>query len=195
MNGYGPYLQHVVRKLEKMNKLLTIIFMLQMSLISMNSFACICSADMELQEARDYEYEKSEIVIVGEITYLSSDKKAFEIKILEKLKGDFQVGQVLQGKNNYYCEPIIDSLGTWLIYGGTENGKLTINECGLSRSFDKPEENLFFRPPPPPPPSHPDSIIDKRAREKEFMERIEEYKTIAFKELEVELTQLRDRKM
>ncbi|MCB0537602.1 MAG: hypothetical protein KDE33_08745, partial [Bacteroidetes bacterium] len=73
-----------------------------MSLISMNSFACICSADMELQEARDYEYEKSEIVIVGEITYLSSDKKAFEIKILEKLKGDFQVGQVLQGKNNYY---------------------------------------------------------------------------------------------
>ncbi len=146
------------------------------------------------------EYDNSGIVILGEVIYVSNDLQNFKIKVLENYKGKLVEDQIVEGENHLFCFPNANKKGLWLIYGHIENGKLKPNACGLSRSLDSPYDNRYFLTPPPRP-IHPDSIIDVTARGKEYYEieekykqRKEEYKQMAFRELDIELKQLREKR-
>ncbi len=83
------------------------------------------------------EIENSECIFVGEITAVSDDL-TYEIVVIESLDGGDLQGNVYIGQNWKYCSPYVEEKGTWLVYGGMENGFLKMNICGISRAFDKP---------------------------------------------------------
>lgn len=132
-----------------MKFLLTTIFLV---LVITESFGCDCGPVRKINEIRKTEFAVTELIFIGEIISISSDKKEIQIKVKEVFKGSISKTQLLIGQNNIYCEPYVENTGEWLIYGKIENGKLKINICGLSRSLEKPYENRYFRyiqiPPP-----------------------------------------------
>ena len=159
--------------------------------------SCDCYDTKKLDIARQIEYDNSDIVILGEVIYVSNDLQNFKIKVLENYKGKLVEDQIVEGENHLYCFPNANKKGLWLIYGRIENGKLKPNACGLSRSLNSPNDNRYFMTPPPRP-IHPDSIIVVNAEEKakleeKYMKRKEKYKQMAIKELNVELKQLREK--
>ena len=180
--------QTVVRKLKMKNKLILIIYFTT----TFTSWACSCPPLKKLDYERNAEYQNAEFIFIGKIYNLKNHKRVFEVKVKEIFKGNLNVGQIINGGNNYYCEPFVNKNGEWLIYGKIENGILFIKECGLSRSLKNPENNNYFNIPIPPPP--PNSEITKVQWKNLMKKNRKQSRKFAVRELEYEILELRKRK-
>lgn len=157
--------------------------------------ACDCGPLEKLDTIREKEYENSDVVFTGRIISLSEGWVDFKIGVTESFKGNIKKGQILSGKNNTDCEPYINSGGDWLIYGKIVNGSLVINPCGLSRSFDFPYDNRYFRSIPVPPlPAERDSTFNDAGRIKAIVDTGKKYQKKAVTELKEEIEMLRKKK-
>ncbi len=168
------------------NKLILLIYFLA----TLTSYACTCVPPLKLDSQRTEEFEKSKVIITGIVSKLNQKEQKFELKISEVFKGNLKINQDIIGQAIFSCVPFVDKNGEWLIYGNYENGMLTINTCGLSRSLNHPEENRHFIMPKPP----PDLKITESDREKLIRKNNKKEKKLAMKELEYELAELRKRK-
>jgi hypothetical protein len=157
-------------------------------------YSCDCKTKKKLDVARQTQFENAEIVILGDVFFISSDYMKFQIRILETFKGELKPDQIIEGENHLYCEPNANSIGQWLIYGYIENGKLKTIICGLSRSLKSPEDNRYFWAPPPPPSNLIDSTYLTKKYQKKEAKKITKYKEIAKVEIQKEIELLRKRK-
>ncbi|TXN37677.1 hypothetical protein FVB32_05155 [Flagellimonas hymeniacidonis] len=98
--------------------------------------ACDCGFK-NLEDLQKQEIENSECIFIGEIIEVNNDL-TYKIKVVESLDGGDLQENIYIGKNWKSCQPYVEGKGTWLVYGGMENGFLKMNICGLSRAFDKP---------------------------------------------------------
>ncbi|MFS4446775.1 hypothetical protein [Maribacter sp. 2307UL18-2] len=98
--------------------------------------ACDC-VYKSLVEYQEREIKKSECIFIGKITEINDDS-TYKITVVESLDGGDLQGNVYLGLNLRYCEPYVDKVGTWLVYGRMEDGFLKMNICGISRSFENP---------------------------------------------------------
>lgn len=106
-------------------------------MFTQNIFACDC-VPKSLVELQNSEMENSECMFVGEIFEINNDL-TYKIRVVESLDGGDLQGNVYIGKNWKSCQPYVEEMGFWLVYGSTENGFLKMNLCGISRSFEKPQ--------------------------------------------------------
>ncbi|QWX85417.1 hypothetical protein H0I23_07190 [Cellulophaga sp. HaHaR_3_176] len=169
-----------------MKNRLQILFLI-LTLISYNAFACTCSIPKSLKAIQDYEFQNSDCIFIGEVLKIDFENSTFEIKVVESFNGD-GIGNIYEGTYDNYCGPIINKEGRWLIYGNynTEN-LIEINACGLTRSFENPENNVSATTPPEPLP--PNKKESKTQAENERTE----WKLRAKYDLENEVTDLRKR--
>jgi hypothetical protein len=172
------------------NKLILIIYFIS----TLTSWACDCGPLKKLDYERNAEYQNAEFIFIGYIYNLKNNKRVFEVKVKEIFKGNLKIGQIINGKNNYYCEPFVNESGDWLIYGKIENGKLLISLCGLSRSLKNPENNRYFIPPVLPPPPPPNSERTQVQLENLPKKSPKESRKFALKELKYEISELRKKK-
>ena len=108
-------------------------------IFTIKAHSCNCPKVEELKDKQISEYENSECVFVGEIFEIDLKNHTFEIKVTESFKGS-EIGEIYSGKFDPSCGPRIDHKGKWLIYGNFfDSNILSTNDCGLSRSFKKPE--------------------------------------------------------
>lgn len=169
---------------EKMK--LQILFLL-LTLSSIGANACSCAIPKSLNAIQDYEFENSECIFIGEVIEIDASHENFKTKVVESFSGD-KIGTVYNGIYDKFCGPIIDEKGKWLIYGNfNSENLLEINTCGLTRSFENPENNISVTKPPRPLP--PNKKESKSQIEKE----ITEWKLRAKSDLEIEITDLRKR--
>jgi hypothetical protein len=125
-----------------------------LSFIHNSSYSCQCPPPGKLSDKRINEINNSDFIIIGSVFSISNNYKDLNIEVIEVFKGNFVIGRKLTIINNIWCEPVVEETGKWLIYGNFTSAGLIINECGLSRSIEKPFKNSYFRhyhlPPPPP---------------------------------------------
>jgi hypothetical protein len=117
------------------------LLLLIITLISTKAIACNCSIPKSLKTVQDYEFENSECIFIGEVLKIDSEKNTFEIRVVESFNGD-EIGKIYNGIYDEQCGPIIDEKGKWLIYANSHENKIGINTCGLTRSFEYPEDNI-----------------------------------------------------
>jgi len=159
-------------------------------------YSCTCPIPKSLKALQEYEYEKSTSILIVNILKIDRESGSFDFEVIEVLKGKSKPSIELNGVFDKQCGPSITQLGKWLVYGNTRESKtLSINACGLSRSFEHPEYNVSAGHKPfPPPPSEPSSA-EERNRHKE---RIKEWKdknvASAKKNLEEEINNIRRKK-
>ncbi|MGL3001517.1 hypothetical protein [Flavobacterium sp. RSSB_23] len=123
-------------------------------LISNQSIACDCRDSKDLKEIQNREFTNSKYIFIGEISKIDTKKHTFEVKVIESFKGA-KNGKVYRGVYDKLCGPIIDEVGTWLIYGTLSSGNtIKVNVCGLTRSFKNPEHIISATKPPKPLPSN-----------------------------------------
>ena len=168
------------------NKLIILIYFIA----TLTSFACTCAPQIKLDSQRKEEIKKSKVIIIGIVSKINLNKQKFELKVREVFKGNLRVDQVIIGQSIFSCVPFVDKNGEWLIYGNFENGMLTINTCGLSRSLNHPEDNRHFIIPKP----SPDLKITETERQKLILANNIKEKKLAMKQLGYELAELRRRK-
>ena len=175
-------------------KYLLFLIILFFQVTGIKLFACDCGPPENLDSIRAQEYKNSDVVFTGKIVFLSEGWTEFKIQVTETFKGDIKRGQVIAGMNNITCVPYINGGGQWLIYGKMENGMLSINQCGLSRSFKNPDENRYFSIIPVPPlPVVRDSSSDA-GRIKTMVDMGKQYQERAVAELKKEIEMLRNKK-
>ncbi len=156
-------------------------------LVSIRGVACTCSVPKSLKAIQDFEFENSECIFIGEVLELDPDSSIFKFKVVESFKGE-EIGTVYSGKYDKMCGPIIDETGNWLIYGNfNDENQIVINHCGLTRSFNKPENNISATKPPPPP------TPNKKETESEVEKQIADWRLRAKSDLESEINGLRRR--
>ena len=109
---------------------------------------CTCPP-YRLSDHQKEEIENSEYIFIGEVININNSKHTYKIKVLESFDNCSNKGTIYNGKNWPYCYPYIDSKGKWLIYGNIEEGFLRVNLCGISRSFENPQEVISSIPQPP----------------------------------------------
>lgn len=160
------------------------------------ALACDCAPPRKHAAAWQHEMERATVVFIGEVSDLSPDQQSFTITIVERFKGIEINTSALQGQNSRSCSPVISTTGRWLVYGTLHNGQLEINECGLTRSMERPEANRHFTFIPPPAPA-PDSteVPPPMPEELDFMKQraAEKAKVLMSKELEM-LREYRDKR-
>ena len=83
-----------------------------------------------------YSYEKSELVLIGEVLKYDSINNSSTILISEYFKGSTSSDTVMV---RYFdsCS-LVPNSGRWLIYADVIDGNLNISECGPSVSFQDP---------------------------------------------------------
>jgi hypothetical protein len=112
------------------------------TILTITSLNC-CPPTKRLSEQRQQEYEKSELVFIGEIIELSHANETFKIIVKEIFKGNLIENQTVNGRLGFR-EPAPKKLGTWLIYGEFQEEEIVINECGLSRDLERPFDSHYF---------------------------------------------------
>ena len=131
------YIQTLSKQAKNMKqKIITILFFI---FFVTNSFACIC-VPKRLSDLQQSEIKNSECIFIGEVTEINNSNNTFKIKVIESLDGGDSKGNIYEGRNWKYCAPYVNSKGKWLIYGKMEEGFLHLNMCGISRSFENPQE-------------------------------------------------------
>ncbi|WP_396591161.1 hypothetical protein [Allomuricauda sp. R78024] len=151
--------------------------------------ACSCKVPESLKEIQDSEFENSECIFIGEVLEVDAFNNSFKFKVIESFK-DEKSGEIYNGKYDALCGPIINETGKWLIYGNfNDENQIVINHCGLTRSFNKPENNISTLNPPPMPPQ-PDEKVTESKDEKE----ITKWRLRAKSDLNNEIIALRKRK-
>jgi len=107
-------------------------------LISIYGFACSCPPIFKLAQIQKIEIENSECIFIGEVIEVDNEELTYKIRVTESLDGNDIPGNIYTGKNWKGCEPFIEENGKWIIYGHMEDGFLSTNKCGISRSFENP---------------------------------------------------------
>ncbi|NDV15659.1 hypothetical protein GO009_06435 [Muricauda sp. TY007] len=163
------------------------ILFLILTLTSAKVNACTCKTPKNLKALQDYEFENSEFVLIGKVLKIDLNNNTFQVKIIESFKGE-EKGKIYNGIYDKYCSPIIDKKGKWLIYGNLNSEKLiTINTCGLTRSFESPENNISATYPPVPP------ILNKKKSKSQDEKKLAKWKLRAKSDLKNEIADLRKR--
>jgi len=173
-------------------KILSFIFILSIMPV-ISSITCICPPIEKLEITQIKEYNSSEVVIIGNVNFVSENSKEFKLSVVEVFKGDLKENDIIKGVNFLSCEPTVNTIGKWLLYGKLQSGILEINSCGLSRSFDNPMQNRHFQFIQPPPATYGDSLII--VDDKEIYELEKEIEKKAFDELKHEIHLLRKQKL
>lgn len=120
--------------------------------ISISAYSyCLCPP-MPLEKLQQYELKESEVIFIGEITDFNKNTQYYKVKIEELFRGELKTNDIIIGENWKYCTPHINRNGKWIIYGKIANGVLKMNECGISRSFENPQETISSSIPILPPP-------------------------------------------
>lgn len=155
------------------------------------SSACDCLMIKNLEEAQKSSFEENELIFVGKVIELSSDG-SYTLDIIESFKGNEKGLTKVYGFPDEFSCPIIPNnlYETWLVYSNLDlDGKISISQCGLSRSFQFP---FYYgsRLLPPPPPLGLNDPLDILALESLTIE----YKKRALDELKNEIEFLRKMK-
>jgi hypothetical protein len=155
------------------------------------SSACDCLMIKNLEEAQKSSFEENELIFVGKVIELSSDG-SYTLEIIESFKGNEKGLTKVYGFPDEFSCPIIPNnlYETWLVYSNLDlDGKISISQCGLSRSFQFP---FYYgsRLLPPPPPLGLNDPLDILALESLTIE----YKKRALDELKNEIEFLRKMK-
>lgn len=105
---------------------------------SCSSSACDCASIRDLEGAQKALYENADIVFIGKVIEKDSDY-GYRFSIVEMCKGDSHLSTV-DGTSDKSCVVSPDKVGElWLVYGHfTDDGRMVMDECGISRSFDHP---------------------------------------------------------
>lgn len=163
--------------------------------------ACDCSRIVNLDEARKAAFEDANLVFVGRVMSIGENfdytyqgwfnNKIFEIEVTESFKGT-ETGTVLKGHALTSCSGHPDE-GTWLIYANIdENGLIMFSTCGLSRSFNRPQQILFEGYTPQPPTK--EKMANPQPNELDWSIELATIHLQAAKDLKDEVTWLRNRK-
>ena len=159
------------------------------------AFACICPDTMSLKELQEHEFEKSNNILIIDVLEIDRKDDSFSFKVLEVIKGRSNSIKILNGVNNGYCGPSVLRTGKWLVYGNLGTGNiLSINPCGLTRSFEHPEYNVYAGHKPPPPPPSEQSALEEKIKHQQSLEKWRHDNVApAKKNLEEEIISLRKR--
>ena len=180
---------HVGNKLKKKMKIKIKIILILLFISSINLYACNCKYQGNLEVLQNIEFNNSECIFIGEVIDIDSENNVFEVIIIESFNG-IEIGEIYSGLYDKYCGPIINEKGKWLIYGNfNSENQIVINHCGLSRSFENPENNTSASNPPEP--LLPNTLISKSESESE--KRMTEWKKRAKSDLDKEIIYLRKR--
>lgn len=151
------------------------------------SYACNCSIPRSLKAIQDWEYEYSECIFIGEVFKIDKENNLFEVKVVESFNGD-EIGKTYIGIYDKFCGPEIDEKGKWLIYANDNtDSMIEINSCGITRSFNNPENNGVATKPPGP------LSPDQNQPEVWAAKQSAEWKRRAIQDLENEIVYLRKR--
>ena len=159
-------------------------------LSSIPGLACECAEIKNLAEAQKKEFERSEMVFIGQVVSSDYNKGVYQIKIIEQFKGKSKP-KTITGKPHGYCSLFPskeDDL--WLIYAEvSSDGSIYIPDCGLSRSFRSPYgfSDEIRIPPPSPPLPLKDAVMD----ELDWEVTVANYRRKALLVLKKEIEQLR----
>ena len=168
-----------------------ILLILLIFFININSFACSC-VPSKLSIKQKQEIENSECVFIGEVININSENNTYEIIVKESIDGNESIGEIFIGKNHKYCTPNITKKGKWIIYGKIEGDFLVTNICGISRSFENPELNLYTQIPRLIPTMN-EKEYWKNKKEKRYEKWMQENKKNAQIQLKKEIKALRKR--
>ena len=159
------------------------------------AYACICPDTLSFKELQEIEFERSNSILIIDVLKVDHETGSFKFKVVETLKGSGNSEEIFTGINFEDCGPSISRKGMWLVYGnmGMDN-ILSINACGLTRSFKHPEYNVYagHKPPPPPPSEH--STLEEKIKHQQRLEKWRHDNVApAKKNLEDEIISLRKR--
>ncbi|TXD78696.1 hypothetical protein [Algoriphagus ratkowskyi] len=143
-----------------------------------------------LKEAQNISFEESELIFVGRVTEIRNDG-SYVLENIELFKGELKDSTIVNGILDNYCSNSPRKLyETWLVYTSYDvEGKISISNCGLSRSFQFPYYYGSHLLPPPPPFGLNDPLD---ILELEYL--TIEYKKRALEELKIEIQFLREMK-
>ena len=104
--------------------------------------ACNCPIVKDLKKIQQYELDNSECIFIGEVISVDRENELFEVRVFESFNGE-TIGNIYVGTYDSQCGPIVDEKGKWLIYGNFgKDSELMVNSCGLTRSFENPQNNI-----------------------------------------------------
>lgn len=107
------------------------------------SSACNCPVFKNLAAIQQSELNNSQCIFVGKVLEINKKKNTFKVEVIESFT-ETNSGTVYEGIYDEQCGPIINELGTWLFYGNFFGLRyLTVNSCGLTRSFKNPDFNIM----------------------------------------------------
>ncbi|MBN3580766.1 hypothetical protein JYB64_00095 [Algoriphagus aestuarii] len=139
------------------------------------SSACDCLMIKNLEEAQKSSFEENELIFVGKVIELNSDG-SYALEIIESFKGNENGLTKVYGFPDEFSCPIIPNnlYETWLVYSNLDlDGKISISQCGLSRSFQFPfyYGSRLLPPPPPLGLNDPLDILDLESLTIEYKKR------------------------
>lgn len=116
-------------------KFILIIFLISSSQV----YSCDCKT-RSIENAREIDYQKFELVFLGKIVKIS--KNVAKVKVLESYKG--LTHSVLTIDMVTDCPSNIRLNEKWLIYTNCRRGKIAIDECSMSRSLSNPIKTFIY---------------------------------------------------
>lgn len=136
-----PLTAHLIMK-----KLLFILFLLPISQV----YACDCK-EMSLLQNQVISKSSSKIIIIGKLISYDVNNGTYLFQSLEVLKGMI-LNDTISGRIIDRCSGFPTINGKWIIYvDSIEDGFINFSQCGMSRSFSKPESvrvlEYFIGPP------------------------------------------------
>ena len=151
-----------------------------------DTYACTCSCT-DLKEIQRYDFETSQLIFIGQVTEINDDY-TYQFKIVEILKGQ-HTDSLINGNPLGYCENVPRKQDlNWIVYTSLDDdGTISMDECGLSRSFRMPYLLCEEASVPPP----PDTRIGETWGSIESELTQIEYKKRALEVLQAEIEQLR----
>ncbi len=154
------------------------------------SSACDCIMINNLEEAQNLSFEENELIFVGRVKEIKNDG-SYAFEIIELFKGELKDSSIAYAVWDNSCSLTPSKLyEIWLVYSNLDHdGKISISQCGLSRSFQLPYYFGSPFPPPPPPLEFNDPITIL-----ELESQILDLKKKALQELKNEIQFLREMK-
>jgi hypothetical protein len=159
------------------------------------AYACICPDTLSFEELQEIEFERSNSILIIDVLKVDHETGSFKFKVVELLKGSGNSEAVFTGINVEACGPSVFRKGMWLVYGnmGMDN-TLSINPCGLTRSFEHPEYNVYAGHKPPPPPPSEQLTMEEKIKHQQSLEKWRRENVVLAKtNLEDEIISLRNR--
>lgn len=106
------------------------------------TYGCDCMYIDDLQAWQVEEALLSDCIFIAEISDVDPNLGRFQLTVVESFDGD-AVGTMYTGVYDMFCGPYVAEEGRYLLYTRfTEDGLLSVNSCGVSRSFTHPEYGI-----------------------------------------------------